>query len=94
MFGSGKREAMGCNLEDYQARVDTWAGRYSWRGMPRRGEANGTTGEWLGLTVLSSTVSAVLLIGGIEQNPVPVEEVENTVRLICTRCSKNLKSGI
>jgi len=64
---------MGCNMQDYRARVGTCAGRFSWRGVHRRGDANGTTGDCLGLTVLSSMVFAVLLmIGGIEQNPGPV----------------------
>ena len=42
---------MGCYLEDYHARVGTWAGRFSWRGMARRGNANRATGDCLGLTV-------------------------------------------
>ena len=42
--------------------------------------------------MLSFMVSAVLLvIGGDEQNPGPVVEVENTVRLLYTMCGKNLK---
>jgi hypothetical protein len=58
-----------------------------------RGEANRTTGDCLGLTVLSSVVLALLLmIGGTEKNPGAVVEVENTVRLLCTGCGKNLKS--
>jgi hypothetical protein len=41
--------------------------------VSRRGDANGKTGECLGLTVLSSMVLVVLLIiGGVEQNPGPV----------------------
>jgi hypothetical protein len=31
---------MGCYLEDYRVRVGTWAGRFLWHGVPRRGEAN------------------------------------------------------
>jgi len=86
---------VGCYLEDYRARVGTWAGRCAWRGRSRRGEANGTSGDCLGLTVLSSMVLAVLLIiGGVEQNPLPHMEVENNVRLSCTGCGRNLKSGI
>ena len=47
-----------------------------------RGDANGTAGDCLGLTVLSSMVLAVLLlIGGVEQNPGPVVEMEIIVRL-------------
>ena len=66
-------------------RFGTWAGRFSWSGGSKRGNANGTAGDCLGLTVLSSVVLAVLLIiGGIEQNPGLAVEVENTVRLLCT----------
>ena len=53
---------MGCYLEDYRARVGNWAGRFSWRGVSRRDDANGTAGDCLGLTVLSSMVLAVLLV--------------------------------
>ena len=86
---------MGCYLEDYRATVGAWPGEFSWLGVPRRGDANGTTGDCLELTVLSSMVFTDLItIGGIEQNPGPVVEVENTVRLLRTGCGKNLKSGI
>jgi hypothetical protein len=71
---------MGCYLEDYRTRVGTWTGRFLWRGVSKHGDANGTTGDCLGLTVLSSMFLAVLqIIGGVEQNPGPVVEVENTV---------------
>jgi len=39
-------------------------------------------------------LAVLLVIGGVEQNPGPVVEVENTVRLSCTRCNRNLRSGI
>jgi hypothetical protein len=59
--------------------------------VSRRGETNGTTGECLGLTVLIWVVLSVLLmIGGIEQNPGPVVEEENTLRLLCSGCGTNL----
>ena len=45
--------------------------------------------------MLGSMVLAVLLmIGGTEQNPGPGVEGENTVQLLCTGCSTNLKSEI
>ena len=67
----------------------------AWRGVARRGDANVATGDCLVLSVKSSMVSAVLLIiGGVEQNPGPAVEVENPVRLLCTGCGRNLKSGI
>ena len=81
---------MGCYLEDYRARVGTWAGRFWWRD-----DANRATGDYLGLTVLSSMVVAVLLvIGGVEQNPGPCVEKMDTIQLVCTGCSRNPKSGI
>jgi len=50
--------------------VGTWAEGFSWCGVPRRGDANRTTGDCLGLTVLRTMVLAVLLmIGGNEQKP-------------------------
>jgi hypothetical protein len=63
--------------------------------VPGRGDANGKTGDCVVLMVLSSRVlAASLMIGGIEQNPGPVEELENTVRLLRTGCGTNLKTGI
>jgi hypothetical protein len=83
---------MCCYLEDYRARVGTWAGRFSWRGGPRRGDANWVTSVCLGLTGLSSIILAILLvIGGVEQNPGPTVEVENIIQLGCTGCSRNLR---
>jgi hypothetical protein len=86
---------MGCYLEDYRARVGTWAGRYTWRGGTKSGDDNGKTGKNLGSTMISFLILAVLLIiGGIEQNPGPAPESENTVRILCSGCGRNLKSGI
>ena len=86
---------MGCYLEDYCARIGTWAGRFSGRGVAARGGANGATGDGFGLTVLNSMVLAVLLIiTGVDQIPRTAVEVKNTVRLLCSGCGRNLKSGI
>jgi hypothetical protein len=71
---------VGCFLEDCRETVGAWPKEFSWRDVPRRGDANGTTGDCLELTVLSSMVFAdLIMIGGIEKNPGPVVEVENTV---------------
>jgi hypothetical protein len=75
--------------------VATWAGRFSWRGRPRRSEANRNVGDCLVLTLPSSLVLAVLLvIGGVEQNPGPVAGGQMTMQLLRTGCDRNLKSGI
>ena len=63
--------------------------------MGTRGEVIETIGMGLGLTMLSSLILAVLLIiAGIEQNPGTSVEMENTVRVLCTGCGRNLQSGI
>jgi len=62
--------------------------------VSRRGDANGMSGDCLCLTVLSSMVLALLLVIGGVKNPGPVVEVENTMRLLCSGCGRNLMSGI
>jgi len=82
-------------VEDYRARVGNWAGRFSRREVPRRGEATGTNGDCLGLKLLSLMILVLLLmISGIEKNPGLVVQVQNTARLLCTGWGWNLMSGI
>jgi hypothetical protein len=86
---------MGCYLEGYRARVGTWAGGFSWRGGSKPADDIGTTGKCLDFNILSLLILAVfLVIGGIKQNPGPAAELENTVRILCSGCGRNLKSGI
>jgi hypothetical protein len=71
---------MGCYLEDYRARVGTWAGKFAWRSALGH---LGTTGGKLftGPIILCAAVLATLLvIGGVEQNPGPLD---NIVRVLC-----------
>jgi hypothetical protein len=82
-------------VEDYRARVGTWAGRFLWREVPKRDEATGMNGDCLGLTLLSLMILVLLLmISGFEQIPGFVVEVQNTARLLCIGRGWNLKSGI
>ena len=92
---------MGCYLEEYRARVGTWAGKLAWRGeVIKRGQAKcgddiGAASKCLGLTLLSSlTIAVLLIIGGIEQNPGPSGEMDTTARDVCTGCGRHLKTGI
>jgi hypothetical protein len=49
----------------------------------------------MGFMLLSFVfLSVLLIISGVEQNPRPALQTENTVRLLCTGCGRNLKSGI
>jgi len=81
---------MGCYLEDYRARVGAWAARFSWRlavgrVRMRRGKIR------MGPMILCAAVLATLLvIGGVELNPVPVDSI---VQVLCSGCDRNLKSG-
>ena len=92
---------MGCYLEEYRARVGTWAGKLACRGLViKRGAANcsediGAKSKCLGLTLLSYlTIAVLLIIGGIEQNPGPTGEMDATARDVCTGCGRHLKTGI
>jgi hypothetical protein len=81
---------MGFYLEDYRARVGTWAASFSWLSVVGR---VGTRGRkiYMGSMILCAAVLATLLvIGGVELNPGPVE---NIVQLLCSGCDRNLKSG-
>jgi hypothetical protein len=81
---------MGCYLEDYRARVGTWTARLSWRSAV--GHVGTSGGKiYVGPTILCAAVLATLLmIGGVELNPGPVE---NIVQVLCSGCDRNLKSG-
>jgi hypothetical protein len=92
---------MGCYLEEYRARVGTWAGRIAWSGVAaKRGGTKcsddiGARSKCLGLILLSSSILAALLIfGGMEQNPGPSVGTDSTASDICTGCRRHLKSGI
>jgi hypothetical protein len=38
-------------------------------------------------------LSALFVIGGVEQNPGPGVEVDNSLQVLCSGCERNLKSG-
>jgi hypothetical protein len=81
---------MGCFLEDYRARVGTWAARQSWRAaavglVMTRGERS-----FIGTMILCAAALAALLVtGGVEQNPGPADHI---VQVLCSGCDRNLKS--
>jgi hypothetical protein len=65
---------MGCYLEDYRAGVGAWATRFSWRSAVRRVGTRG--GNCMGQMILCAAVLAtLLLIGGVELNPGPVDSI-------------------
>jgi hypothetical protein len=60
---------VGCYLEDYRARVGTWAARTSWRTVQGR-ESNGQTISYTGnMHLCAAKLTALLEIGRVEQNP-------------------------
>jgi len=81
---------MCCYLEEYRAWVDTWAAMSSWRSAVGHVGTRGG-GIYLGPIILCPAVLATLLIiGGVELNPGPVE---NIVKVLCSGCYRNLNSG-
>ena len=81
---------MGCYLQENRARVGTWAARSSWRSAVGHFRTRGGN-IYMGPMILCAAVIATLLmIGGVELNPGPVD---NIVQVLCSGCDRNLKSG-
>ncbi|KAK7792259.1 hypothetical protein R5R35_000066 [Gryllus longicercus] len=84
---------MGCYLQEYRARIGAWAARFSSCGAPAPSASLTGNGAAAGAAALCATTNAVLLlIGGVEPNPGPEVEV-NAIRILCSGCNNNLKSG-
>jgi hypothetical protein len=72
---------MGCSVEDYRARMCTWAVRTAWRAKGRN--SNGQLRSYLENSCLDAAVLAILLvIGGVEKNPGPGMEVESFMQVM------------
>jgi hypothetical protein len=66
--------------------VGTWAARTSWRtaqGLESNGQAISHTANML---LCAATLTALLVIGGVEQNPGPGVEVQNSLQILCSGC--------
>ena len=81
---------MGLYLEDYRARVGTWAARVSWRSAVGHVGTRGDKNYIGAMTLCAAVIATLLVIGGVELNPGPVDKV---VQILCSGCDKNLKSG-
>ena len=82
----------GCYLEDYRARVGTWAAGNVWRVQGRNNK--GHVRSYLANTWLCAAILATLLvIGVVEQNPGPGVEGESLMQVTCRACDRILKSG-
>ena len=86
---------MSCYLEDYRARVGTWAAKTSCatRTTWRTAQGKGRVIFCLGTVILCATSLVVLLVsGGVEKNPRPGVGAEKILQVLCRRCDKNLNS--
>jgi hypothetical protein len=45
------------------------------------------------MLLCAATLTALLVNSGVEQNPGPGVEVENSLQILCSGCERNLKSG-
>ena len=81
---------MGCYLQDYRARVGTWAARFPWQSaVGHVGTREGKICMWP-MILCEAVLATLLMIRGVELNPGPVE---NIVQVLCSGCDRNLKSG-
>jgi hypothetical protein len=46
------------------------------------------------MLLCAAALTALLVIGGVEQNPGPGVEAENNLQILYSGCERNLKSGI
>jgi hypothetical protein len=84
---------MGCYMEDYRSRVDFWAAMTSRRTAQGR-ESNGQSISYKRNIVLcAAALTALLVIGGVEQNRGPGVEFDNSLQVLCSGRERNLKSG-
>ena len=81
---------MGLYLEDYRARVGNWAARVSWRSAVGHVGTRADKSYIGAMTLCAAVIATLLVIGGVELNPGPVD---NVVQVLCSGCDKNLKSG-
>jgi hypothetical protein len=45
------------------------------------------------MLLCAAALTALLVIGGVEENPGPGVEVDNSLQVLCSGCERNLKSG-
>jgi hypothetical protein len=73
--------------------VGTWAARPSWHTAKGR-ESSGQSISYIrNMLLCAVALTALLVIGGVEQNPGPGVEVDNTLQVLCSGCERNLKLG-
>jgi hypothetical protein len=71
--------------------VITWAVRTSWPTAQSR-ESNGQAISYkANMLLCRATLTALMVIGGVEQNPGPGVEVENSLQILCSGCERNWK---
>ena len=81
---------IGCYLEDYRARVGDWAAKFSRRSAVGRVGTRGGKICMGPMILCAAVVTTLLVIGGVELNPGPVDSI---VQVLCSGCDRNLKSG-
>jgi hypothetical protein len=86
---------MNCYLEDYRARMDSWAERTSWVTSTtwHTSQVNGRVISCLGTIIVWASTLAVLLVNdGLDKNPGPGVKGEKILQVLCRGCDRNIKS--
>ena len=81
---------MGLGLQDYRARVGTWHASVALRSAVSQVGTRGDKNLLGAMTLCAAVIATLLVIGGEELNPGPVD---NVVKVLCSGCDKNLMSG-
>jgi hypothetical protein len=67
-------------------------GYLNWRTAQGRGNIEEAISYIGNMFLCAAAVTVLLVIGGVEQNPGPGVEAENSLQVLCSGCERNLRS--
>jgi hypothetical protein len=76
--------SMGCCLEEYRARVGTWAASLSWRAPQGQASSGSYRCDFGTVLLCAAVLASLLVIGCVEQNPGPGVEEKNIMQVLCS----------
>jgi hypothetical protein len=90
VFQSCYVRIMCLGLEKYRAHIGTWNARVSLRSVVGQVGTRGDENILGTMTLCAAVIATFLVFRGVQLNPGPVE---NVVKVLCSGCDKNSKSG-
>ena len=70
---------MGLGLQEYRARIGTWYARVALRSAVSQAGTRGDKTFLVAMTLCAAVIASLLVIGGVELNPGPVDNVVKVI---------------